>query len=482
MGATLQASCLSVWSSLGCRMSIPNHFSSALVSNFQSAVAKVSSRSTADMMSLTQVGLSAPPVNLDDPMVRAAASAGDAEVKAMLGHAPPAAVNAMEKCARAAMAVAKDRVAGKADAAIVDGAILKPFGGCDPRWAECITEFVAHYKVAQHTDVPYKRWRSLSDFVLPDPSVVTAPEVLAAQCTIGVIGDWGTNEPRSQALLLKLAENNIDLLIHLGDIYYSCTAIEASAFHDNIVKAFAGRKMPRVFTLCGNHDMYSGGAPYYALLGQFGQPASFFCLRNAHWQILAMDTGYNDFDPNNVDSGETWVQNNDDPHDPYSELDWHIDKLKNVGADRRTILLSHHQPFRLNNPIGGSHAVNHRLIDPFMPYFDQVAIWLWGHEHNQTIFRPFLGLQKGRCVGASAIPIAATDDVYGMSGKFKNADGTPNQPVPDWFNLQLAVDPTNALYNLGYAVVKLDGNAASAEYYQYDSSQNRSTLMLTEAL
>jgi hypothetical protein len=80
----------------------------------------------------------------------------------------------------------------------------------------------------------------------------------------------------------------------------------------------------RLFTLCGDHDMYGGGVPYYALLDRLGQPASFFCLRNPHWQLLAMDTGYNDFDPFRVDATATWVQDGTDEQgrstdDNYSE-------------------------------------------------------------------------------------------------------------------------------------------------------------------
>ena len=64
----------------------------------------------------------------------------------------------------------------------------------------------------------------------------------------------------------------------------------------------------RVFSLCGNHDMYSGGAPYYALLDRLGQPSSYVCLRNAHWQLLGMDTGYNDYDPFREERAMTWLR------------------------------------------------------------------------------------------------------------------------------------------------------------------------------
>ncbi len=46
--------------------------------------------------------------------------------------------------------------------------------------------------------------------------------------------------------------------------------------------------------------MYARGTSYFDTLlpkmgmtGQSPQRASFFCLENEHWQIIALDTGYN---------------------------------------------------------------------------------------------------------------------------------------------------------------------------------------------
>src|SRR5579862_313846 len=35
-----------------------------------------------------------------------------------------------------------------------------------------------------------------------------------------------------------------------------------------------------IFSLCENHDMYSGGGGYYWLIDKAGQGAGYFCLRN----------------------------------------------------------------------------------------------------------------------------------------------------------------------------------------------------------
>ena len=280
------------------------------------------------------------------------------------------------------------------------------------------------------------------------------------------------------------------ILIHLGDIYYSCTASEANIFYKNLLQAFPELPArPRTFTLCGNHDMYAGAAPYYALLGRLGQPASYFCLRNSFWQLVALDTGYNDFDPFKVGSTATWVQDQDDGAQ-YSELDWHRHKLMTTGADgnpRKTILLSHHQPFSRNAPIGKSSAVNERLIGQFSEYFPQIALWLWGHEHNQVIYQEFRGLKKGRCIGASAVPVSSADDMYDVAKEFKAADGELNQPVPDLLSdnknkWKLTVDPTTGLWNLGFAMLSLQDQEGVCEYFQYDNSTNVVSRLLKEQL
>ncbi len=186
-------------------------------------------------------------------------------------------------------------------------AALPPFGTCDPRWAETLRAFLLHFPFGRRDALPYRKWRDLGDFVLPDPRDPAAPAILPADARVALISDWGTGEARPQALLEAVAALKPDVVIHLGDIYYSCNSREARAFFDD-VRAVFPEGSARVFTLCGNHDLYAGGEPYYGLLDRLGQPASFFCLRNAHWQFVAADTGYNDFDPFREGAETTWVR------------------------------------------------------------------------------------------------------------------------------------------------------------------------------
>jgi len=460
-------------------MATLHHFPSALVSNWQSAVAKVASRARVDeRTALAAAHLAPVPVNFDDTLIAAANAVGQAAFDKQAGKsAAPLAQAAVatdvagvaagaKQCAAAAFELARAKIEGNASAAEAASAQLQQYGNCDPRWAECVAEFVAHYSLARHCDVPYRRWKSPDDFVLSD---------LPTKCTIGIVGDWGTGDARATELLRQVASRQPDLVIHLGDIYYSCTASEAERFYE-----LCAEILPpgcRRFTLCGNHDMYAGGAPYYALLSHIQQPASFFCLRNDDWQILAADTGYNDFDPEHVDDRASWVQDFDDPADPYSELVWHNHKFRTAGR-RRTVLMSHHQPFTRNAPIAGG-AINRKLMHQFATWFPQIALWLWGHEHNQVIYAPFQDLEKGRCVGASAIPNPSSCDLYSVDEKLR---GLPPEQIPAIIDARLQVSANARLYNLGFAMLSLDGHEAACEYFQYDSSAKTAASLYREQL
>src|SRR5439155_180981 len=82
----------------------------------------------------------------------------------------------------------------------------------------------------------------------------------------------------------------------------------------------------------GNHDRYSGGRGYLELLARLGQPASYFCLQNQAWQLLAGDTGLHDRDPKHRHANVTSLEE--------GELGWHLDKITRFGASRGTITLS----------------------------------------------------------------------------------------------------------------------------------------------
>jgi hypothetical protein len=203
----------------------------------------------------------------------------------------------------------------------------------------------------------------------------------------------------------------------------------------------------KTFTLAGNHDMYSGGAAYYQMIEYLGQPASYFCLRNDDWQFVALDTGLHDDQA--LDCKPTFLEE--------TEVAWLKDKIATANG-RRTVLLSHHQLFTANEDIGGQ-SVNGHLQEQVGPVLNDVALWLWGHEHNQVIYKKWQGV-LARCIGHGAYPVGITE-IKGP--RF------PNVPVEPAGVLAKGA----SFYSHGYAIMDIDGKAASISYYQDSDPEHK---------
>lgn len=338
---------------------------------------------------------------------------------------------------------------------------------CDPAWIGTLDRYLAYFGSDGHRrTVPYRRPSEVGDGVLP----------MRAGARIALISDWGLGTQAADAVLRQAASLRPDLLIHLGDVYYSGIQREYEVnFRAPIASRLGpdGSRIP-VYILSGNHDMYSGGEGYYAMLDRLNpeparQRASWFCLRSADqaWQLLAMDTGLHDHDPL-VAIGRA-VQTFVEPE----ELAWHAARVREFPG--RTILLSHHPLFsafrqlRPREPDGSLPAINQALLDGFAPLLAEgrIAAWFWGHEHVLAIYRPYAGLQRGRCVGNGAIPVAIADEPYRLLDRLVD----PPLLLPG-----VTPDRDGPIYAHGCALLDLD--AARVEFYQ----NTRSTPLYGERL
>ncbi len=225
---------------------------------------------------------------------------------------------------------------------------------------------------------------------------------------IGLAADWGTGTESAYAVGQGIADAKAAITIHLGDVYYSGDHQE---FSDYFLPADcwprgsadpgtdASRALPS-YALCGNHEMYSGGHAYVDLaLATLRQPASYFCLENAHWRIVGLDTGYE------CTTGLRYVLGQDQTTLPRAVRRW----LKTVVfADptdtRPVILLSHHQWFTAFDA-HGYPALGRALA----PYLSRVALWFWGHEHRfagYAMMAPGGGTPvRARCIGHGGMPV-----------------------------------------------------------------------------
>lgn len=204
---------------------------------------------------------------------------------------------------------------------------------------------------------------------------------LPDEARIAVLSDWGTGlygAPVSAASIRR--QGPFDLLLHLGDIYYSGTRTEV---RQRFLDPWPGGAAAISRALNGNHEMYSGGFGYFDdLLPAFGQASSYFAFANRHWLLVGLDTAHSDHDI-----------------DP-AQAAWVAEVAAKAGG-RRIVLFSHHQPVsRLGE--GGP-----KLVAALSGLLEAGAItaWYWGHEHECILYdrHPRWGL-LGRCVGHGGIP------------------------------------------------------------------------------
>jgi hypothetical protein len=344
------------------------------------------------------------------------------------------------------------------------------FSTCDPHWIEATTEYIEYFGLeGKKGEIPYVRYQHMDDFVI---------EQLPANARIALVGDWGTGTEDAVDLLEQVAKHNPDVLIHLGDIYYAATPEECQKYFLDIVDRVFDRGSGRVptFTLCGNHDVYSGGVGYYGILPKlnpvppfaagWAQPASYFALRSPGWQLLAMDTGLHDQDPFDVIKSVTYL-------DPQEEA-WHVDKIRRFSeGGGRTILLSHHQLFSAFSAIGQG-AINPRLEESWQKFQaaagpSDIAAWFWGHEHNLCVYEPFAGLEKGRCIGHGAIPAFLDPSPYSLLANIQPLPELVDVPGQPGQKLELAA--SGSIYDHGFVILELDDAALTAKASYYQTSQ-----------
>ena len=331
-------------------------------------------------------------------------------------------------------------------------------------WMQCVWQYLEYY-VAAHRKPPYVDWAEQSP---PDINFGVIDFRLPSSAKILLLGDWGTRMSDNVAMLrqgLKMLQP--DVIIHLGDVYYSGTKFECVQNVSQVMEElFAELHMkPRpFFTIPGNHEYYSGGMGFYDMIANINsgilgclQRASYFCLRTEDnaWQFLGMDTGYNDRDPVNHTA----------PGLQTSEIKWHRDKLDQFQGS--TVLLSHHQLFSAHDKLndGAMAYLNENLHLTFQPYFDRIAVWYWGHEHNFAVFKDDqCGLRKGRLIGCSAYEETEGEDPYEIkftdvsySADMKKLSLSPYQGGPQQY------------YNHAMALLDVSPEKIDVSYYEYPS-------------
>lgn len=260
-------------------------------------------------------------------------------------------------------------------------------------------------------------WRGRHPFV----SAELPPEApLAADARVILISDWATGGSAAREVAdlarteLESAGDREAHVIHLGDVYYAGEEWEVQErFLDHWPVELGEEGRYRSWAVMGNHDMYAGGHGFYECMlldprfaGQRtedGQGISYFALSNRHWQILGIDTAWDDhLVPHLGHHGFL-----KDPQDR-----WIADRVRAAReTDQRTMLLSHHQFYTTHadrDDQGPAKRAKGNLPEKLQPAFDAGGIdaWFWGHEHRCQTFAPRPEVRYSACVGHGAMPEA----------------------------------------------------------------------------
>ena len=343
---------------------------------------------------------------------------------------------------------------------------------CDPGWLTAAITWLAYYWDGQLPDYAPPTATEPQPIPLPPPAAAGQP------LRVGILGDWGTGQEEAAAVLDQLMQQTPDVIIHVGDIYYSGTHDECvSNFLDLINDARAKyRRLIPVYTLPGNHDYYSGGQGFYSMLAQLNlgaghaqvQQNSFFCLQNDSWQLEGMDTGYNDHDLLKVADDTTKLR--------PDEAAWHAEQLAAAGA-RKVILLSHHQLFSAFATIGAVGSSGPSYQNPYLLQNlatwrttgnPNIVAWLWGHEHLLEVYA-VPGTQSsdlpvlGRCVGHSAFPVFNNQGDYTPITQDIPLESAPKPEFPNGY---VQTGTEDEIYAHGYVLLTLAAESATANYYQ----------------
>lgn len=333
-----------------------------------------------------------------------------------------------------------DNAVGRAIEEVLN--IFRKFGPCDPAWIETvIAEGIALFD-------------GRPDF----PNEPAPPVQLAADARLIVVGDWGTGlagaikvGEQMRAALQATEPGRQCHVIHLGDVYYSGWPEE---YRDRFLRYWpVDRDNDTVlcWSLNGNHDMYSGGHGYFGLLlrdprfrghrlpqGSGHECSSHFSLENEHWQILGLDSAYKDHDL--AGDQAAWVEQ----------------KLR--GSNRKTMLLSHHQPF------SSFEEVNAPIVNTLKTAFAvrKLDAWLWGHEHRAIVYdRSDVGyLDSGLCIGHGGVPVLMTGAEIA------------NHPGVKWALKESEAQDENPWGLHGFTILDFNGPSVHVQFIDQNGTTN----------
>jgi hypothetical protein len=309
------------------------------------------------------------------------------------------------------------------------------YEGLDTGWLEALAEWL------ENLSQPKGPFNS-------SPTVVNIPD----DVQIALAGDWGTGDWRTKTnpspstrVCDQIKVLNPHLTIHLGDVYYAGTDEEEQHI---LVKSWPPGVLGS-FALNSNHEMYSGGGPYFTAIGKppFEKqgPCSYFALENANWIIVGLDSAY---------FADEWSLYREGSLFRAGEGTVQLDFLKaQVAKKKKIILLTHH------NGVVEDGSSTTPLWNQVMSAFPQgkgPAYWYWGHMHAGVAYSAQnVGTSaiQCRCCGHGALPCGPASTLQ-------------HNPKVVWHECRSAGDPdiSDRVLN-GFALISLQGQTMTEKFY-----------------
>lgn len=283
----------------------------------------------------------------------------------------------------------------------------------DPGWLSVVYQRLRARLRGKARFVEHER---LDDFRAP----------LGERSTVALVSDWGTGNADAIAVARQIAARDPDHVIHLGDVYYAGTPFEIERNFLDVWRAYGPRRA-RYWGLNSNHDMYSGGFGYFHhVLPAFEQPASYFALGNAWWQLIGLDSAY--VNHTFTTPQMTWLE-------------------AQTTGPARNVVLTHHNVLSQFRKRGDALE---EWLDPWIAA-GRIHGWFWGHEHHLVQYADYRGI-KCRCIGHGALPYVPPDRL-----RIREAvavERMETRPSPR--------DPQRGMH--GFALMTFDGPTLDIEY------------------
>jgi hypothetical protein len=278
---------------------------------------------------------------------------------------------------------------------------------------------------------------------------------IADNARILMVGDWGSGLPRARKVADQMRKQLDDgkfkglqqHVIHLGDVYYSGYKSE----YDKRFLLYWPVRTDEAdqitsWSLNGNHDMYSGGGDYFDHLladprFRLQQRSSFFSMGNKRWQILGLDSAFED--NTLADPQGAWVKTM-------------------LAGDKKSMLLSHHQLF---SAYDGDSAGMKEKLKAVLGGPKPIDAWFWGHEHRCITYEPHMKVNNARLIGHGGVPVYMTH---------KKDEPYPEHVTYEYREFRKKLLGLEHFAIFGFAVLDFAGDKIQVRYIDEDGTTHHS--------